>query len=75
MPASRRKRATNSAIRRRSGERVIWVVPETIFAGVADGIDFDYVVNVVTLNLPRDAGEGNQIIGDYDDVVGVSGVG
>jgi hypothetical protein len=33
MPASRRKRATNSAIRRRSGERVICVVPETIFAG------------------------------------------
>ena len=29
-PASRRKRATDSAIRSRSGERVICVVPETI---------------------------------------------
>ena len=33
IPASRRNFATSSAIRRRSGERVIWVVPETIFAG------------------------------------------
>jgi hypothetical protein len=33
MPASRRKRATYSAMRRRSGLRVIWVVPDTIFSG------------------------------------------
>jgi hypothetical protein len=33
IPASRRNRATYSAISSRSGLLVIWVVPETIFDG------------------------------------------
>ena len=33
MPLSRRKRATSSEMRRRSGLRVICVVPLTIFSG------------------------------------------
>jgi len=61
-------------MRRRSGERVIWVVPETILRD-RDGFDFDHVVDVVALDLPRHAGERDQVVGHDDDVVGVGGVG
>ena len=42
--------------------------------GIADGVDFDDVVDVVALDLPGNAGERNEIVGDDDDVVGVHGV-
>ena len=45
------------------------------FRGIADGIDLDDVVHVVALNLPGDAGERHQVIGDHDDVVGIHRVG
>ncbi len=75
IPLSRRKRATSSEIRRRSGLRVICVVPLTIMRGIADGIDLDHVVNVVALDLPRNAGERNEIVGHHDDAIGVDGIG
>ena len=43
--------------------------------GIADGIDLDDVVHVVALDLPGNAGERNEIVGDDDDAVGVDGIG
>ena len=74
MPASRRKRATNSAMRKRSGERVICVVPETILAVIADGVNGHHVVDVVPLNLPGNAGERNEIVCHHDYVIGIDGI-
>src|SRR5262249_10258791 len=45
------------------------------FRGIADRVDFDDVVDIVALNLPGDAGEWHEIIGDDDYVVGIDGVG
>ncbi len=42
---------------------------------IADGIDFHDIIDIVALNLPGNAGEGNQIVGDHDDVVGVDRIG
>ena len=58
-------------MRKRSGERVICVVPGNNLGGIADGIDGDDVVDVVALNLPGNAGEGNQVVGHGDDMIGV----
>ena len=74
MPASRRKLATNSAMRRRSGERVICVVPETIFVGIADGIDGHHVVDVIALNLPGNARKRYKIVGHRDYMIGINGI-
>ena len=75
MPLSRRKRATSCEMRSRSGLRVICVVPLTIFAGSPMDGDLDDVVDVVALNLPGNAREGNEVVGDDDDAVGVNRVG
>ncbi len=42
---------------------------------IADRVHFHHVVDVVALNLPRNAGERNQIVGDDDDVVGIDRIG
>ena len=75
MPASRMKRATCSAIFSRSGLRVISRGAGDDLRRVADRGHLDHVVHVVALDLPGHAGEGNQVVGDHDDVVGVHGIG
>ena len=42
---------------------------------VADGWNLHDIVDVVALDLPGNAGEGHQVVGDDDDVVGVEGIG
>ena len=41
------------------------------FRRIADGVDLNHIIHVVSLNLPRDAREGNQVVRDDDDVVRV----
>ena len=41
---------------------------------VANGIDGHDVVDIVALNLPGNAGEGNQVVGHSDHLVGIDGI-
>ena len=44
-------------------------------ARVSDLIHLHHAVHVVALDLPWDGGEGHEVVGDHDDLVGVEGVG
>ncbi len=75
MPASRRKarhelRDTQAV----GGARDLGSAGDDL-RRIADRFDFNDVVDVVALNLPGNAGERDEIVGDDDDVVGVDGVG
>src|SRR6185369_2570585 len=45
------------------------------FRRVANRLNFDDIVHVVSLNVPGNARERNQIVSDDDDVIGVDGIG
>ena len=41
------------------------------FSGIANRIDLHDIVDVISLNLPGDAGKGNEVIGGSDHMIGV----
>ena len=75
MPATRRKSATYLCDQEAIGRAGDLRGAGDDLRGIADGWDFDHVVNIVALDLPGNAGERNEVVGDDDDLVGVHRVG
>lgn len=48
--------------------------PRSNLAGIANGVNFDNVVNVRHVNGSRNVGEGNERIGDNDNFVSILGI-
>ena len=75
MPASREKSRDQFGDAQAVGRASDLGRARNNFRGIADRVHLNNVVDIVALNLPGHAREGNQIVGDDDNVVGVDRIG